>query len=82
MEWIRIKPEYLGETGGHLLRSGFLHEARRRRYEFVSSYVHRDVIASRMNKGESIETVQKYDPDKLDYYRANLSKLVRPMSLV
>ena len=24
MEWIRIKPEYLGETGGHLLRSGFL----------------------------------------------------------
>jgi len=82
MEWIRIKPEYLGETGGHLLRSGFLNEARRRRYEFVSSYVHRDVIANRMNKGESIETVQKYDPDKLDYYRANLSKLVRPMPLV
>lgn len=82
MEWIRIKPEYWGETGGHLLRSGFLQEARRRRYEFVSSYVHRDVIASRMNKGESIEIVQKYDPDKLDYYRANLSKLIRPMPSV
>ncbi len=79
MEWIRIKPEYWGETGGHLLRSGFLHEARRRRYEFVTSYVHRDVIASRMNKGESIEIVQKYDPDKLDYYRADLSKLITPI---
>ena len=82
MEWIRIKPEYLGETGGHLLRSGFLHEARDRKFEFVSSYVHRDVIASRINKGESIEIVQKYDPDKLDYYRADLSKLVRPIPLV
>jgi hypothetical protein len=80
MEWIRIKPEYWGETGGHLLRYGFIKEARNRGYEFVSSYVHRDVIKGRMNKGEPIEIVQKYDPDRLDYYRTDLLKLVKPLA--
>jgi hypothetical protein len=80
MEWIRIKTEYWGETGGHLLRYGFIKEARHRGYEFVSSYVHRDVIKSRINKGESIEIVQKYDPDKLDYYRTDLTKLIKPLA--
>jgi hypothetical protein len=76
MDWIRIKPEYLGENNaGNLLRSGFINEARNRGYEFVSSYVHRDVIGSRIDKGEAIEVVQKYDPDKLDYYRQDLSKI-------
>ena len=76
MDWIRIKPEYLGENNaGNLLRSGFINEARNRGYEFVSSYVHRDVIGSRIDKGEVIEVVQKYDPDKLDYYRQDLSKI-------
>jgi hypothetical protein len=76
MDWIRIKPEYLGENNtGNLLRSGFINEARNRGYEFVSSYVHRDVIESRIDKGEAIEVVQKYDPDKLDYYRQDLSKI-------
>jgi hypothetical protein len=27
-----------------------------------------------MDKGEIIEVVQKYDPDKLDYYRIDISK--------
>jgi hypothetical protein len=80
MEWIRIKPEYWGETGGHLLRYGFIKEARNRGYEFVSSYVHRDVIKGRMNKGEPIEIVQKYDPDRLDYYRTDLLKSVKPLA--
>jgi hypothetical protein len=73
MEWIKIKPAYWGETGGHLLRSKFLHESRQQGYQFVSSYVHRDVILSRQSKGETIEIVQKYDPDKLDYYRIKLT---------
>ena len=75
MEWINIKPGYWGETGGHLLRSEFLKEAKRRGYSFVTSYVHRDVIISRKNRGEAIEIVQRYDPDKLDYYRVDLRKL-------
>ena len=72
MEWIKIKPAYWGETGGHLLRSKFLHESKQHGFQFVSSYVHRDVIISRQSKGETIEIVQKYDPDKLDYYRIKL----------
>ena len=72
---VRVEPEYLGENADNLLRSGFIKEARNRGYELVSSYVHRDVIRSRIDKGEAIEVVQKYDPDKLDYYRKDLSKI-------
>jgi Acetyltransferase (GNAT) family len=76
MEWISIKPGYWGETGGHLLRLHFLQEARRRGYRFVTSYVHRNVIIGRINRGERIMIVQKYDPDRLDYYRTDLISLV------
>lgn len=31
---------------------------------------------SRKNRGETIELVQKYDPDKLDYYRIDLEKMM------
>ena len=74
MEWIGIKTGFWGENGGHILRLEFLNEAKRRRgYSFVSSYVHRNVIQHRINRGEDIEIIQKYDPDKLDYYRYDLS---------
>ena len=76
MEWINIKHGYWGEKGGHMLRTHFLKEAKRRRYNFVTSYVHRDVILSRISKGENIEIIQKYDPDKLDYYRVDLTNIV------
>jgi len=75
MEWIGIKSGYWGEAGGHLLRSEFLKEARNRGYEYVTSYVHRLVITNRKKRGEPIEIVQKYDPDRLDYYRVDLKKL-------
>jgi hypothetical protein len=67
MEWISIKPGYWGETGDHILRLEFLKEAKRREYFFITSYVHRNVVM-RIDKGESIPIVQKYDPDRLDYY--------------
>jgi hypothetical protein len=76
MEWTGIKPGYWGEAGGHILRLEFLKEAKHRGYDFVTGYVHHNVIISRKNRGETIEIVQEYDPDKLDYYRADLSKLV------
>ena len=73
MEWIGIETGFWGENGGHILRLEFLNEAKRRGYSFVSSYVHRNVIQHRINRGEDIEIIQKYDPDKLDYYRYDLS---------
>jgi hypothetical protein len=76
MEWISIKPGFWGETGGHILRVEFLKEAKRRGYLYVSSYVHRNVIQQRIKRGENIEVVQSYDPDKLDYYRIDLASLV------
>lgn len=74
MEWICIKSGYLGAAGGNLLRMNFLVEAKKRGYDFATGYVHRNVIRDRIEKGESIRTVQKYDPDKLDYYRIDLSQ--------
>ncbi|MDF2769124.1 MAG: hypothetical protein K0S91_1959 [Nitrososphaeraceae archaeon] len=76
MEWISIKPGFWGETGGHVLRIEFLKEAKHRGYSYITSYVHRNVIMQRINKGENIEIVQKYDPDKLDYYRVNVSTII------
>jgi hypothetical protein len=75
MEWICIKPGYWGSTGGHLLRMNFLKESKKRGYNFITGYVHRNVIMKRMSKGEIIEVVQKYDPDKLDYYRIDLTRM-------
>jgi len=75
MEWICIKPGYWGSAGGHLLRMNFLMEAKERGYDFLTGYVHRNVISTRKSKGEIIQIVQKYDPDRLDYYRIDLSKI-------
>ena len=75
MEWICIKPGYWGSTGGHLLRMNFLIEAKKRGYSYITGYVHRNVIMTRRSKGEIIQIVQKYDPDKLDYYRIDLSEI-------
>jgi hypothetical protein len=82
MEWIGIKSGYWGAAGGHVLRSEFLKEAKHRGYEYVTSYVHRLVITNRKERGEPIEIVQKYDPDRLDYYRINLKKLTNATTII
>ncbi len=76
LEPIGIKSTYWGGAGGHRLRLQFLSEAKLRGYSFVTGYAHRNVIIQRISRGESIEIVQKYDPDKLDYYRYYLINLV------
>ena len=81
MEWIAIETGYHGEKGGHMLRSEFLREARRRGYTYVTSYYQRELIIHRKNKGEPIEIVQQYDAAKIDYYRINLSQLVESISI-
>lgn len=76
LEGISIRQGFWGESGGHLLRMRFLDEAIKHGYRFVTGYAHRDVVIQRITRGESIEIVQKYDPDKLDYYRTDLSNAV------
>lgn len=56
-----------------MLRLKFIGEASRRGYRYVTGYAHRDVVMQRMKKGEKISIVQRYDPDMLDYYRADLA---------
>src|SRR6185503_6646503 len=80
LEGICIKHGFWGEKGGHILRLRFLDEARKVGYKFVTGYAHRDVIIQRITRGENIQIVQKYDPDKLDYYRADLSGV--PVELI
>ncbi len=74
IEGIYLKPGYLGSGGGsgHHLRMSFQKEAKNSGNSFVTGYVHRNVIMNRIDKGESIEIIQKYNPDKLDYYRRSL----------
>jgi hypothetical protein len=81
MEWIAIKTGYLGEKGGHMLRSEFLKEARRRDYKYVTSYYQRELIINRKNKGEPIEIIQQYDAAMIDYYRIDLSQFVESISV-
>ncbi|MGA9152345.1 MAG: GNAT family N-acetyltransferase [Candidatus Nitrosopolaris sp.] len=77
IESICVKPDYWGETGGgRLLRLEFHKEAKHRGCKFVTGYVHREVAIRRINRGESVEIVQKYNPDKLDYYRADVYNLI------
>jgi hypothetical protein len=76
LEGISIRQGFWGEAGGHLLRMQFLSEAIKQGYSFVTGYAHRDVVIQRIKKGESVEIVQKYDPDRLDYYRTDLSNAI------
>ncbi|GBC72949.1 hypothetical protein HRbin04_00344 [archaeon HR04] len=75
LEPISIDYPYWGVNGGHLLRYSFILEAKRRGYRFLTAYAHRSVIEERISKGEPIEVVCKYDPDRFDYYRYDLSKV-------
>jgi hypothetical protein len=73
LEGMGVMKGFWGSSGGHLLRLKFLSEASKRGYKFVTGYAHRDVILQRAKKGESMNIVQRYDPDMLDYYRADLT---------
>jgi hypothetical protein len=76
LEGVSILEGYWGGTGGHYLRIKFLGEAIKNKYSYVTGYAHRDVIVQRKKKSEIIEIVQKYDPDKLDYYRIDLNNSI------
>jgi len=75
LEAMSIEPGYWGIKRGHRLRLKFLSEAKKKPYKFLSAYAHRNVIEDRGNRGEPIDIVRKYDPDKLDYCRLDLVAL-------
>ena len=81
MEWMAIETGYMGEKGGHMLRSEFLKEARKRNYAYATSYYQRELIIHRKNKGEPIEIVQQYDAAMIDYYRIDLSQLIESIPI-
>jgi len=83
LEPMSIEPGYWGVGGGQLLRQKFVSEAKKRGYQFVTAYTHREVIKGRMSgrvierrmtKGEPIQIICKY-PDWRDYYRLNLAEI-------
>lgn len=76
LEGLNVLEGYWGETGGHILRIKFLLESQRRGYQFVTGYTHRDVILKRILNNENIAVVQRYDPDKLDYYRTDINNTI------
>jgi len=76
LEGIGVRRGYWGSNGGHLLRLAYFGEAAKRGYKFVTGYAHRDVILQRKKKGEKIGIIQEYNPDRLDYYRAELEDIL------
>ncbi len=72
LEGMGVQPGFWGSTGGHLLRLAFLAEAAKRGFKFVTGYASRSVILQRKKRGENITIIQRYDPDRLDYYRVDL----------
>ncbi len=73
LEPISIDYPYWGVNGGHLLRYSFIFEAKRRGYRYLTAYTHRSVIEERIARGEPIEIVCRYNPDRYDYYRYDLT---------
>jgi hypothetical protein len=49
---------------------------------FITSYVPRNAVMRRVDKGESIQMVQKYNPDRLDYYRVDLNNILQLTSTI
>ena len=72
LEPLIVMPGYWDAGGGHMLRKMFIIEAKKRGYEYLTSYSHRKVLERRIARGEPIEIVCKFNPDMLDYYRLNL----------
>lgn len=76
LEGLYVSEGYNRERGGHMLRIKFIIESQRRGYKFVTGYTHRDVILKRILNNENIAVVQRYDPDKLDYYRTDINNII------
>lgn len=74
LEPMIVMPGYWDAGGGRLLRKMFIIEAKKRDYQYLTSYNHRKVLERRIERGEALEIVCRFDPDMLDYYRLDLKR--------
>ncbi|GIU71834.1 MAG: hypothetical protein KatS3mg003_1313 [Candidatus Nitrosocaldaceae archaeon] len=74
LEPMIVMPGYWDAGGGSMLRRLFISEAKRQGYQYLTSYNHRKVLERRIERGEPIEIVCRFDPDMLDYYRMDLKR--------
>ena len=72
LEPVALKMGYWGFHGGSEMRHLFTMQVSTKGYKFLTSFAMRDVITSRIKRGESVEFVQKFDPERWDYYRTKL----------
>jgi hypothetical protein len=72
MEPLAIRMGYWGQSGGREMRSLFNMQAHAKGYKFLTGFALRDVISSRIKRREQIEFVKQFDPERWDYYRAQL----------
>jgi len=69
LEPLAIKNGYWGFHGGSEIRQLFLMQVHAQSFAYMTSFAMRDVIQYRINNGEQIEFVKKFDPERWDYYR-------------
>jgi hypothetical protein len=69
LEPLSIKNGYWGFNGGREIRQLFLLQGQSRGFSYMTSFALRDVIQHRIDNGNEIEFVKKFDPERWDYYR-------------
>ncbi len=72
LESFAIKMGYWGMHGGSEMRHMFAMQSHSKNYAYLTSFAHRDVVDMRIRNLEDTEFIEKFDPEKWDYYRTKL----------
>ena len=72
LEPVAIKNGYWGFHGGRELRQLFMMQVESKGYKFMTSFAMRDVIDERKENDKNIVFVQKFNPERWDYFRVTL----------
>ncbi len=72
LEPMALKTGYWGLGGGSGMRNMFAMQAHSKHYRYLTSFALRDVIQNRIDGGERIEFVTKFNPERWDYYRVEI----------
>ena len=72
LEPISLKSGYWGMHGGSEMRHLFSMQAHSKGYKYLTGFALRDVIDKRAETYENAEFVNKFDPERWDYYRIKL----------
>jgi len=72
LEPIALKMGYWGMGGGRGMRNMFAMQAHSKGFRYMTSFALRDVVQARIDGGEVVEFVTRFDPERWDYYRAEI----------